>query len=52
MGVNLTVPPKVEYRATLIAEELHQHLVALTQGAERRRSGAAVARRAYDLAAK
>jgi DNA-binding HxlR family transcriptional regulator len=47
-----TVPTKVEYRATPIAEELHQHLVGLTQWAERHRSDVAVARRAYDLAAK
>ena len=47
-----TVPPKVEYRATQIAQELHQHLVGLTQWAERHRSDVAVARRAYDMAAK
>lgn len=44
------MPPKVEYRATQIAEELHQHLVGLTRWAERHRSD--VARRAHDMAAK
>lgn len=47
-----SVPPKVEYRATRIPEELHQHLVGLTQWAERHRNDVAVARRAYDMAAK
>jgi DNA-binding HxlR family transcriptional regulator len=43
-----TVPPKVEYRATEMALELYESLVALTDWAERHRSAIAAARDAYD----
>jgi DNA-binding HxlR family transcriptional regulator len=43
-----TVPPKVEYRATEIAQELYGTLVTLTQWAERHRPAIAQARIAYD----
>lgn len=42
-----TVPAKVEYTATPIAEELHAHLLGLTNWAERHRGDVAAARRAY-----
>lgn len=45
-----TVPPKVEYTATPMAQELHAHLVGLTDWAERHRGDVAAARRAYDHA--
>src|SRR5690242_12800259 len=45
-----TVPPKVEYTATPMAQELHTHLVALTTWAERHRADVAAARLAYDRA--
>src|SRR5918912_824743 len=43
-----TVPPKVEYTATPMAQELHTHLVGLTTWAERHRADVAAARLAYD----
>jgi DNA-binding HxlR family transcriptional regulator len=43
-----TVPPKVEYTATPIAEELSDALCALTDWAERHRTTIAVSRDAYD----
>lgn len=43
-----TVPPKVEYRATEIAQELYGTLVTLTQWAERHRPTIAQARIEYD----
>jgi DNA-binding HxlR family transcriptional regulator len=46
-----TIPPKVEYAATPMAQELHEHLVGLTSWAERHRADVAAARRAYDAAA-
>lgn len=44
------VPPKVEYTATPMAQELHAHLVGLTDWAERHRGDVAAARRAYGQA--
>ncbi|WP_307792795.1 helix-turn-helix domain-containing protein [Streptomyces sp. HB132] len=46
--VYATVPPKVEYRATDMAVELHSSLTALTQWAERHRELIADSREAYD----
>ncbi|KAB2589784.1 winged helix-turn-helix transcriptional regulator [Streptomyces arboris] len=46
--VYATVPPKVEYRATAMADELHSSLTALTTWAERHREMIADAREAYD----
>ncbi|WP_326594905.1 helix-turn-helix domain-containing protein [Streptomyces brevispora] len=46
--VYATVPPKVEYRATDMAVELHSSLTALTQWAERHREMIADSREAYD----
>lgn len=46
--VYATVPPKVEYRATGMAAELHSSLTALTQWAERHREVIADSREAYD----
>jgi DNA-binding HxlR family transcriptional regulator len=43
-----TVPPKVEYTATEIAQELYDSLVALTTWAERHRGAIATARALYD----
>jgi DNA-binding HxlR family transcriptional regulator len=43
-----TVPPKVEYSATPLAQELHSHLVGLIDWAERHRADVAAARHAYD----
>jgi DNA-binding HxlR family transcriptional regulator len=45
-----TVPPKVEYVATDMARELYDHLLGLTEWAERHRAGIARARDAYDAA--
>jgi DNA-binding HxlR family transcriptional regulator len=46
-----TVPAKVEYTATPMAQELHTHLVGLTTWAERHRTDVAAARLAYDRVA-
>lgn len=43
-----TVPAKVEYSATPMAQELHGHLLGLTGWAESHRSDVAMARRTYD----
>lgn len=43
-----TVPPKVEYTLTDIAQELHQSLLALTDWAQRHRATISAARHAYD----
>lgn len=43
-----TVPPKVEYAATPMAQELHAHLAGLTEWAQCHRADVAAARRAYD----
>jgi DNA-binding HxlR family transcriptional regulator len=43
-----TVPPKVEYTATPMAEELHAHLVGLTTWANQHRADIAASRAAYD----
>src|ERR1700709_1179833 len=43
-----TVPARVEYSATAIAEELYAHLAGLTEWAERHRGDVAASRRAYD----
>ena len=43
-----TVPAKVEYTATPMAQELHTHLLGLTTWAERHRTDVAAARLAYD----
>jgi DNA-binding HxlR family transcriptional regulator len=43
-----TVPPKVEYTATSMAQELHTHLIGLTAWAEQHRADVAAARLAYD----
>jgi DNA-binding HxlR family transcriptional regulator len=48
--VYATVPPRVEYTATPMAQELHAYLVGLTHWAERHRADVAAARRAYDAA--
>jgi DNA-binding HxlR family transcriptional regulator len=45
-----TVPPKVEYVATPMAEELYDYLAGLTAWAERHRPAIAAARSAYDSA--
>ncbi len=45
-----TVPPRVEYVATPMAQELYASLVALTSWAERHRAAIAEAREAYDSA--
>lgn len=47
-----TIPPKVEYKLTDIAKELHRSLVSLTDWAERNRTTVAAARVAYDRAAE
>jgi DNA-binding HxlR family transcriptional regulator len=44
-----TVPPKVEYTATLMPRELRTHIVGLTKWAERHRGDVAAARRVYLL---
>ncbi|HYQ68096.1 helix-turn-helix domain-containing protein [Actinophytocola sp.] len=46
--VYATVPPKVEYRLTEIAQELHVELLSLTNWAERHRKTISAARHAYD----
>ncbi len=46
--VHATVPPKVEYELTPVAEELHKTLQQLTDWAERNRVYVAEARAAYD----
>lgn len=43
-----TVPPKVEYRLTAMAQELYESLVALTRWAERHRRDIQQARTEYD----
>lgn len=43
-----TVPPRVEYELTPIAQELHESLVSLTAWAERHRATITAARQAYD----
>jgi DNA-binding HxlR family transcriptional regulator len=43
-----TVPPKVEYSATAMAQELHKHLLGLTDWAERHRADVTAARLDYD----
>ncbi|MBO4162795.1 MULTISPECIES: winged helix-turn-helix transcriptional regulator [Micromonospora] len=43
-----TVPPRVEYRATPMAMELYEPLVALTDWAQRHRAAISQARAAYD----
>ncbi|MBI2760293.1 MAG: helix-turn-helix transcriptional regulator [Chloroflexi bacterium] len=43
-----TVPPKVEYKATEMALELYESLVALTAWAQRHGAAMAAAREAYD----
>ena len=47
-----TVPPKVEYSLTPMAQELHASLTGLVSWAERHRSAIAEARAAYDTAAE
>lgn len=46
--VHATVPPKVEYELTLVARELHETLLRLTDWAERHRVYIAESRAAYD----
>ncbi|MER5195174.1 winged helix-turn-helix transcriptional regulator [Streptomyces sp. NPDC002755] len=46
--VHPTVPPKVEYELTPVAQELHETLQRLTNWAERNRVYIAEARAAYD----
>lgn len=46
--VYATVPPKVEYTLTDIAQELHKSLLSLTDWADRHRSTITTARRDYD----
>ncbi|MED7955244.1 MULTISPECIES: helix-turn-helix domain-containing protein [unclassified Streptomyces] len=46
--VYATVPPKVEYRATAMADELYTSLTGLTAWAERHRDAIASSRAAYD----
>ena len=47
-----TVPPKVEYRATPMACELHEYLMGLTGWAERHRGTIGAAREDYDRRAE
>ncbi|MFE6547254.1 winged helix-turn-helix transcriptional regulator [Streptomyces sp. NPDC057746] len=47
--VHATVPPKVEYALTPMAQELHETLQRLTDWAERNRVHIAEARAAYDV---
>jgi DNA-binding HxlR family transcriptional regulator len=49
--VHPTVPPKVEYRLTPIAQELHTALKSLTHWAEEHRHTIAAARAEYDARA-
>jgi DNA-binding HxlR family transcriptional regulator len=46
--VHATVPPKVEYELTDIAQELHQYLLSLTDWATRHRAAITAARHHYD----
>lgn len=46
--VHPTVPPRVEYGLTDIAQELHKSLLLLTDWAHRHRGTIAAARHAYD----
>lgn len=46
--VYATVPPKVEYELTDIAQELHQYLLSLTDWATRNRAAISTARHTYD----
>ena len=46
-----TVPPKVEYRLTAMAQELYESLAALTRWAERHRGSIQQARKEYDARA-
>ncbi|MFJ8684977.1 winged helix-turn-helix transcriptional regulator [Micromonospora wenchangensis] len=46
--VHPTVPPRVEYRATPMALELYEPLLALTSWAQRHRTAISEARAAYD----
>lgn len=46
--VHPTVPPKVEYRLTPMARELHSSLTGLVEWAERHRGAIVEARAAYD----
>jgi DNA-binding HxlR family transcriptional regulator len=46
--VYATVPPKVEYELTDIAQELHRSLLSLTDWAQRHRATISAARHAYD----
>lgn len=46
--VHATVPPKVEYKLTPVARELHETLQGLTDWAERNRVYIAESRAAYD----
>ncbi|MEV4438351.1 helix-turn-helix domain-containing protein [Streptomyces sp. NPDC049577] len=48
--VHPTVPPKVEYSLTPMAQELHATLTGLVGWAERHRGAIAQARRDYDAA--
>ncbi|MCK9899573.1 helix-turn-helix transcriptional regulator [Frankia sp. Cpl3] len=43
-----TVPPRVDYALTPMAQELHRSLLSLTDWAERHRTAIAAARSAYD----
>ncbi|MEU4653283.1 helix-turn-helix domain-containing protein [Streptomyces sp. NPDC023723] len=45
-----TVPPKVEYSLTPMAQELHAHLTGLVDWAQRHRTAIAAARAVYDAA--
>ena len=46
--VHPTVPPKVEYTLTEMAEDLHETLQGLTDWAERHRADIAAAQKIYD----
>jgi DNA-binding HxlR family transcriptional regulator len=46
-----TVPPRVEYTPTVVADELHESLEMLTAWATRHQTTIAAARDAYDRAA-
>ncbi|MEW1723805.1 helix-turn-helix domain-containing protein [Streptomyces sp. NPDC093109] len=46
--VYATVPPRVEYRLTDMAQELHQSLLSLTDWATRHREEISAARHTYD----
>ncbi|MFH9405186.1 winged helix-turn-helix transcriptional regulator [Streptomyces sp. NPDC017638] len=49
--VHPTVPPKVEYSLTPMAQELHTYLTGLVDWAQRHRTAIADARASYDTAA-